>query len=1517
MGTGLDDRFEVFHRVRREGLEAMRALGVEDLDLLFDPGADPDLLRRPTASLPAVFITSTTMARQWMAWGVEPDVMIGHSLGEYVAAHLADVLSFDDALSLVITRSGLMERVSGVGAAMLVVPLAEPDLVRRLPPSLSLATVNCDDECVVAGPVGAVAGFAEELAFDGIDATHIPLAAAAHSSMLDSVLDEFEAAVRTVTLRPPQRRYISNLTGDWIEDGQATSPRYWVDHLRHTVRFADGLRTALADRPTVVVEVGPGHSLASYARRSGLAVGAISTMRHPDDEIADTLHTLTALGQLWVHGVDIDLTPVTGTGRRRLRLPTYPFQRERCWIEPGVGRMTVESTTVESAAATVSGLTRIDDVEQMAWLPAWSPAPARPVGAPITHWTVVGGIEATPIVDELRRRGRTVDQVARFTEPDVTDGQASPERGIVVVGGGGTFDTAAQRWLEDATAAARWLGAEAGRGRLVAVTRGALAVGRSAQAPADALALGVVLVAPKEYDGVATALVDLDPELSPAADLVDAADEIEAATGVIARRGAARLVPTTTAAREPMGAEEIGFRHHGTYLITGGLGGVGGVLATHLAITYSANLVIVSAEAVPVGVDRETFLRQHAYDHPTCRRIRRVADLEALGVKVLVIQADLGDSARLRAALDGAERMVGRLDGAIHAAGRLRDRLIGMSSPDDLRFVAEPKAGAALVLADELERRGADLLVLLSSTSTVLAPDGQTAYVAANSVLESLAGRRGSLRVATLSFGVWSGIGMAAEAARRVHLGLPEGRPFEHPVLGEVGVDHHGRTVVSGRIDAGHHWVVDEHRTSIGVAVLPGTGHLELLVAAGRASGAASVRLDDVALLEPLVVPDDTPVTVRVVVDAEPADRRAMRLESDGGTGLGWTTHSEAVLVSDDAQPTQVDLQAIAARCGLDGIDPLAPARAHLQLGERWTTEATARLGDRESYGTVGAGTAPHRDGEWFAHPALVDIATGFGIVLTRPEDREKLHVPVGYDSVRWYAPVPSGCSVHATRRQESTEDLLRVDLVVTDPAGLTAVRLDGLQLRPLVDPATLAVPALDPEPSPPSAIGGVLDLVEPLGLRPAEGSLWLDRLVTSTADRLIVSSIDLDALRSIGQGAAGTEAPATNPPPGGDLLQRLTVMWEELLGVEPIGPDDDFFDLGGHSLMAIRLMTRIKREFGVRFDLSAIFDASTVALLADRIRSERPEIDGELAASEVQPVQGVVSAPLAADQQRERQQLVTISARGEGRPLYVVHGAGGNVLFLSTLTRAMGGDRPVHVFQAVGINEGEIPDVSIEAMASRYVAELRAHSQSPYLLGGYSGGGIVALEMARQLLELGDSVAHVILFDSVPPNTPRPSRRQRWTRLAMRAVRSGPADVTPYVKRNTKESLHRFVPERSHLVRERKAQERALGYEADDIGFINLYHYFSAAANRYQLARYDVDVTVLKADHVWPIHRDDYYWGDHVWGSLEWYSVPGDHHSMFYPEHAPVLADVVRKVLRRVEHPDGTFSGSPSGRLS
>ncbi len=1515
MGAGLDERFEVFHQIRSEGAAIVRDAGGPDLDELFGVDADDEALRQATASLPAVFITSVALARQWMAWGVEPDSMIGHSLGEYVAAHLAGVLSFEDALALVVNRSILIENVSGDDAAMLVVPLAESDVVARLPAALSLATVNADDECVVAGSAAVVTEFNTALAEAGVVATLIPIAAAGHSSMLDPILDAFLTTVESVTLNPPDRRYLSNLSGTWITAEQATDPTYWVQHLRHTVRFNDCVSAVLDEGATVFVELGPGQSLSSYVRRTARADGAISALRHPNDDVDDTAFTLNAFARLWAHGIDIDLARFTGENRRRLRLPTYAFQRERFFIEPGERlAITAPGASVSSGlavAAAATGPVRIESIDDMIWTPTWVPAAPLVATTETRRWVLIGDDElAQSALAELTSRGLDVVRVPVWSE----DGSVLDDRPTTaVVFGSSTsaspigqpYESSLRRWLGDAPSAIRALASTNDGGRVVAVTRGALAVAGTAKRPNDALALGAVLTAPGEYPSIQTALVDLDPNLpTTPSDLVD---ELLGASGVVARRGDDRLTNDLT--RTPMAAAATaGFEQGGTYMVTGGLGGIGYEIATHLATEYQANLVLIASQSVPSGEERERYLQQHSYDDPTCRRIRHVEKLEHLGVKVVVVAADTADPDRIRAALDEAERQVGPLTGAVHAAGRLRDRLLETATFDDHEYVVAPKACGALILADELQRRGAQLLVLISSTSTYLAPGGQTSYVAANAVLDSLAGQREQLRIATLNYGVWAGVGIAADVARRQHLALADGTPIDHPVFSEHATTRHGEIELNGRLSTDHQWIVDQHRSEAGIAVLPGTGHLQLLLDAARLAGMSPARLSNVTLLEPLVVPDDRPVTIRVVVGTADGNDRSIRLDSDGGNRRVWTTHSEASVsaAADDVPDTDID--ALMSRLELDEIDPLETPRSHLLLGDRWDCLVDARRSDTESAGHLRM-TQPSEAEAWSAHPGLVDVATAFGVVLASGNAIGKLAVPIGYDQVTLHRPVPAECVVHARRQHSSTDDVLRVDIDLLTQSGEITLRIDGLQLHPIDDPSALGI-TLEPDTSNGGAhVAPLLALADGLGFHTDDGMEVLERLVGAEHPRLIVSTVDLESLLEPAEPEAAVATAATVAGSSAATAEAaISAMWSDLLGVAEIAGDDDFFDLGGHSLIAIRLMTRIHRELGVRFQLATIFEASTVDDLAALVRVELPDIDNTLAAAAGSATGGAAAAPapstVVSDAPRApMKHLIPISTKGDKAPLFIVHGAGGNVLFLWSLARAMAGDRPIYGFQAHGIDGADLPDASVQVMAERYAAELREHHEGPYLLGGYSGGGVVTLEMAKILQAQGETVRFVFLFDSVPSGRAWPSKRDRRRNLVSNIRRHGYDRVHPYLRERALATVHKFVPERAELAAVHEADDRDLGYtDLDTQGFVNLFFYFSATAERHVTGVYDVDAAVLKADHVWPYQPDDYYWTNHITGNIALRHVPGDHHSMFYPQNAPRLADVMLELLDKID---------------
>lgn len=295
-----------------------------------------ELLKQTENAQPALFTIEYALARMWMSWGLKMRAAIGHSIGEYVAATIAGVFSVEEALSLVAERGRLIQRLPG--GAMLAVPLAEAEVSPLLGSDLSLAAVNEPASCVVSGCAEAVAAFEQRLASEGVGGRYLHTSHAFHSKMMEPALAPFAERLKQVRLTPPHTPFISNLTGTWITDAEATDPDYWVRHLRQTVRFADGLKELLADDKSILLEVGPGRTLSQLAKRHPGFQGArpvFSSLRHPQEQQSDLTFLLKTLGQLWLSGVGVDWTEFNRHARRRrVSLPTYAFDRQRYWIEP-------------------------------------------------------------------------------------------------------------------------------------------------------------------------------------------------------------------------------------------------------------------------------------------------------------------------------------------------------------------------------------------------------------------------------------------------------------------------------------------------------------------------------------------------------------------------------------------------------------------------------------------------------------------------------------------------------------------------------------------------------------------------------------------------------------------------------------------------------------------------------------------------------------------------------------------------------------------------------------------------------------------------------------------------------------------------------------------------------------------------------------------------------------------------------------------------------------------------------
>ena len=305
------------------------------------------------------------MAKLWMAWGIHPQAMIGHSIGEYVAACLAGVFSLEDALALVAARGRLMQQLPG--GAMLAVPLPEQEVHPLLDQNLSLAAINGPSLCVVSGPTAAVEALQDRLTEQGVSCLRVHTSHAFHSAMMDPILEPFTEHVQAVNLEPPKIPYVSNVTGTWMTAAEATSPSYWARHLRHTVRFAAGLHELLKEPDRILLEVGPGRTLSTFAgRHPEKAAGQVvlSSLRHPQDQASDVAFMLNTLGQLWLAGIPVEWSGFYARERRqRLPLPTYPFERQRYWVEP---------PTREYDVNTPQGFLRKEpDIADWFYIPSW------------------------------------------------------------------------------------------------------------------------------------------------------------------------------------------------------------------------------------------------------------------------------------------------------------------------------------------------------------------------------------------------------------------------------------------------------------------------------------------------------------------------------------------------------------------------------------------------------------------------------------------------------------------------------------------------------------------------------------------------------------------------------------------------------------------------------------------------------------------------------------------------------------------------------------------------------------------------------------------------------------------------------------------------------------------------------------------------------------------------------------------------------------------------------------------
>jgi len=1321
------------------------SLGLDLRTLMFTPGEDA-LLKETRHTQPALFVLEYALATLWRSWGVSPVAMIGHSIGEYVAATMAGVFDLADALRLVATRGRLMQSMPA--GAMLAVQLDESDVAPRLPAGVEVATVNGPGTCVVAGPSESVAAFADTLKAQGIGRKPLRTSHAFHSSMMEPILDEFADVVAAVTLHEPTIPFVSNVTGTWITAAEATDPRYWASHLRRPVRFGDGVAALLASGVSgsvlAMVECGPGRQLSGLVRMQTKGANGSATAQPslpgPGERAGDLATLYAAAGQLWAGGVPIDATTFAVPGRR-VPLPTYPYQRRRYWVDPDLGSPTVHAGYAAVTAERAGPL----PLDEWFAVPTWRQS-VRPLSAVSPTFdrclAFVSAESASRIRVDVsgpreRQHGYETPEPASGAASGLVDGLRAAGVDVVEVrpgdayrrdGGrfvvrpgrredydalladlaidGGVPARMLHAWTLDSPPGDVWAAQDVGFFSLLYLSQAIAAApgeptvhldilttgtqdvtGTDLTDPRHATVSGIARVVPLDIPAITVRHLDIDATAATARSVL--AEILAEHTGpepTVAVRAGRRWVPDHEQLTVPAVDGDPGLRDGGVYLVTGGLGGIGITVAEDLAERVGAKLVLLTRTGLPPRSEWDGPMEGRAARTVSAvRAIDAIRRIEAAGGEVLVCAADVADTGGLRAVRELVMERFGRLDGIVHAAGVPGGGMAEVKERADAERVLDPKLRGTVALHAVFGDLDLDFVVLCSSVTGVAGGFGQVDYCAANAYLDAYArsDHGWGCRVISVGWGAWLEVGMAAEGLRPRERQLvaehqtplttyPQvAEPIDHPVLTELHPVPGGLPWCSGTVSPSTHWVLDEHRIA-GVAVMPGTGHLET----ARAAIAAAlpkpgpghvVELSDVTFLQPLSVADGAQVRLEVHLSGA-ADGVDFEIRTPAGTHVTGS----GTWIEPGAQPLH-DLAGLRDRCA-DAVHETDPAAAasggFLTFGPRWRSLRRVHVGDggREQLGLLELSSGG--DAGYVLHPALFDEATWPSRTDSsdEPDTGERAqYLPLGYGRLVVRGPLPARLWSHR-RYRSTTGEVVVADIALLDETGREVVsitdftlrRVDGAAVTTTVDTTAATAGGVGPagvgsaarpttpherdtslvqraenqtdvafmreKPGTTGSTGGTGGTggAGRAGIRPRDGAEAMRRLLAvDLGPQVVVAATPLrriiDGVRSLTQDTveekldtsptATTRAADDEPADDGpttELERTLAGVWSIVLDVEHIRPSDDFFTLGGNSLVAVQLIAQVRKAVGVKLPMRSLFETSTLAGMAEQIERMR-----------------------------------------------------------------------------------------------------------------------------------------------------------------------------------------------------------------------------------------------------------------------------------------------------------------------
>jgi len=765
-----------------------------------------DEIKKPIISYPSLFILEYALAKLLISWGIKPSAMIGHSLGEYTAACLAGVLDLEDALFMVAKRSELLQNLPEGG--MLSIPLEEEQVKKYLNDEISIAVVNAPNLCVISGPLKQIEYAETVLSKDKISFRKLKVSTAFHSKLVEPVLDDFYNAIKNIKFRKPIVPIVSNITGQLITGNEISNPKYWVDHLRHTVRFSDGINVLLQESNRVFLEVGPGTTLSTLTEQNPNKQKTqiiISSMRHPLDDQADDKCFLKAIGQLHFAGIKPDWNSRYPEKEcRRVSLPTYPFERKKYWYKAPFGQKSIIDNSLND----------VKDFSEWFFSPSWkrSSKATNQITSDLLKnekWLIFsdGGNLAKDLIEKLKHHSQEVIVVLRGDSYNklndnefVIDKKSNndfknlfkyfkslnfiPQKIVHFWNSeftqnlSGSNDDLKDKFYDSVYSLFFISNALHHMGMNKKIQIGIISTNlhsvigeEKVNSPEHSLMLGPSKVINKEFPNIACKNIDLnfDEKESEVIKQIIAELNEEDDSEIVAYRGKYRWIQTFEQIKlkdsDKLATSLVKNGH--TILITGGTGGIGLEIAYNFSQMAKCHLILTKKSAFPDKNEWKDWLNENGEDGKTSKIIKNINVIEESGSTVEIIVSDVEDKKAVRDMIGNLKERYGKIDIVIHAAGIIDNNLLVNKNIEAIDRVLSPKVFGAVNLYQAMKDFQPGLFILFSSISSLIAPVGQFEYSAANNFLDAFVNYFNSqdqTKFISINWPAWKEVGILANS---------------------------------------------------------------------------------------------------------------------------------------------------------------------------------------------------------------------------------------------------------------------------------------------------------------------------------------------------------------------------------------------------------------------------------------------------------------------------------------------------------------------------------------------------------------------------------------------------------------------------------------------------------------------------------------------------------------------------------------------------------------------------------